>query len=48
MASTVLAFFVAAFWVWLQKKLDAAFELPENRQRLRAIKGLWKAKQNTA
>ena len=48
LASTVLAFFVAAFWVWLQKKLDAAFELPENRQRLRAIKGLWKAKQNTA
>jgi hypothetical protein len=25
--------------------LDAAFELPENRQRLRAIKKLWKAKQ---
>ena len=48
MASTVLAFFVAAFWVWLQKKLDAAFELPENRQRLRAIRGLWKAKQDTA
>ena len=48
MASTVLAFFVAVFWVWLGKRLDAAFELPENRQRLRTIKGLWKAKQNTA
>jgi uncharacterized protein involved in exopolysaccharide biosynthesis len=45
MASTVLAFFVAVFWVWLRKRLDAAFELPENRQRLRAIKKLWKAKQ---
>jgi tyrosine-protein kinase Etk/Wzc len=43
--STVLAFFVAVFWVWLGKRLDAAFELPENRQRLRAIKKLWKAKQ---
>jgi len=48
MASTVLAFFVAAFWVWMRKRLDAAFELPENRQRLRAIRGLWKAKQDTA
>ena len=48
MASTVLAFFVAVFWVWLGKRLDAAFELPENRQRLRTIKGLWKAKQDTA
>ena len=48
MASTVLAFFVAVFWVWLRKRLDAAFELPENQQRLRTIKGLWKAKQNTA
>jgi tyrosine-protein kinase Etk/Wzc len=42
---TVLAFFVAVLWVWLRKRLDAAFELPENRQRLRAIKKLWKAKQ---
>jgi tyrosine-protein kinase Etk/Wzc len=48
MASTVLAFFVAVFWVWLSKRLDAAFVLPENRQRLRTIKGLWKAKQDTA
>ena len=48
LASTVLAFFVAVFWVWMRKRLDAAFELPENRQRLRAIRGLWKAKQNTA
>ncbi len=44
MVSTVLAFFVAVFWVWLRKRLDAAFELPENRQRLRTIKKLWKAK----
>jgi tyrosine-protein kinase Etk/Wzc len=46
--STVFAFFVAVFWVWLRKRLDAAFELPENRQRLRTIRGLWKAGQNKA
>jgi tyrosine-protein kinase Etk/Wzc len=46
--STVLAFFVAVFCVWLRKRLDAAFELPENRQRLRTIRGLWKAGRNTA
>ncbi len=45
--STVLAFFVAVFCVWLRKRLDAAFELPENRQRLRTIRGLWKAGRNT-
>jgi tyrosine-protein kinase Etk/Wzc len=44
MASTIVAFFVAVFWLWLRKRVDAAFELPENRQRLRAIKQLWKAK----
>ena len=44
MASTVVAFFVAVFWVWLRERLDAAFELPENRLRVRAIRGLWKAK----
>jgi len=46
--STVFAFFVAVFWVWLRKRLDAAFDLPENRQRLRTIRGLWKAGQNKA
>ena len=44
---TILAFFVAVFWVWLRKNLDSAFELPENRQRLRTIKGLWERKRET-
>jgi tyrosine-protein kinase Etk/Wzc len=45
LGATTFAFFVALFWIWLRKGLARAFELPENRQRLRAIKGLWKAKQ---
>lgn len=45
--STILAFFVAVFWIWLRKKLTYAFDLPENRQHVRAIKGLWKAKPKT-
>ncbi|HZW80953.1 MAG TPA: GNVR domain-containing protein [Candidatus Deferrimicrobiaceae bacterium] len=45
LGATILAFFVAVFWVWLRKNLDSAFELPENRQRLRTIKALWGRKR---
>jgi tyrosine-protein kinase Etk/Wzc len=45
LGATILAFFVAVFWVWLRKSLDSAFELPENRQRLRTIRGLWGRKR---
>ena len=45
LGATILAFFVAVFWVWLRKNLDNAFELPENRQRLRTIKALWGRKR---
>jgi tyrosine-protein kinase Etk/Wzc len=44
-AVTILAFFVAAFWVILRASWDRAFERPENRQRLELIKALWKAKR---
>ncbi|HXP40192.1 MAG TPA: GNVR domain-containing protein [Candidatus Acidoferrales bacterium] len=44
---TILAFFIAVFWVWLRKSLHYAFELPENSDRLRTIKGLWKARRET-
>ncbi|MFZ0294608.1 MAG: GNVR domain-containing protein [Candidatus Sulfotelmatobacter sp.] len=47
LGATILAFFVAVFWVWLRKNLDSAFELPENRQRLRTIKALWGRKRQT-
>jgi tyrosine-protein kinase Etk/Wzc len=43
---TILAFFVAVFWIWLRSSLTIAFELPENRQRLRRVSVLWKAKQD--
>jgi tyrosine-protein kinase Etk/Wzc len=46
-ASTIFAFFVAVFWVLQRQKFVRAFELPENRQRLRTIKGLWRGKQET-
>jgi tyrosine-protein kinase Etk/Wzc len=46
-ASTVLGFFAAVFWVWLRKRMDASFEVPENRWRLRAIKHFWKIKHDT-
>jgi tyrosine-protein kinase Etk/Wzc len=41
---TIFGSFVAVFWVWLRRNLDLAFQLPENRLRLRVIEGLWKAK----
>ena len=44
---TILAFFAAAFWVWLRNSLHFTFELPENQQRLRTIKRLWKTKRET-
>jgi tyrosine-protein kinase Etk/Wzc len=47
LGATILAFFVAVFWIWLRNSLATAFELPENRQRLRRISALWKAKQET-
>ena len=45
-ATTILSFFVAAFWVFLRESSARAYELPENRQRLEAIKQRWKAKQD--
>jgi uncharacterized protein involved in exopolysaccharide biosynthesis len=42
---TILAFFLAAFWVVLRESMARAFELPENRQRLDSIKEHWKGKQ---
>jgi tyrosine-protein kinase Etk/Wzc len=43
--TTAFAFIVAVFWVWLRKNMSSAFELPENRSRLRVLKTLWKTKQ---
>jgi tyrosine-protein kinase Etk/Wzc len=43
----VLAFFVAAFWVVLRESWARAFEQPENRQQMEAIRRLWKRKPET-
>jgi uncharacterized protein involved in exopolysaccharide biosynthesis len=45
---TMLSFFVAAFWIVLRHGMARAFELPENQQRLDAMKERWKKKQDTA
>jgi tyrosine-protein kinase Etk/Wzc len=42
--STVLAMIVAPFWLFLRKGWTRNLELPENRQRLDAIKRHWKRK----
>ena len=42
--TTVVALLVAAFWCWLRKRLAFAFNLPENRPRMKAIRDLWKPK----
>ena len=47
LAITILSFFAAAFWVFMRESSARAFELPENRERLEAIRRRWKAKQDT-
>jgi uncharacterized protein involved in exopolysaccharide biosynthesis len=47
-AVTIFAFFVAAFWILLREGWARASDLPENRQRLEAIKERWKGKQEMA
>ena len=44
LASTILAFFFAVFWIVVRQGLERAFGLPENRRRLDAIKRYWKEK----
>ncbi len=46
-AMTVLAFFVAVFWVLLGEIRARAFEQPGNQRLLEAIKRLWNAKPET-
>lgn len=46
LGTTIFAFFLAVFWVLLRERSSRTFELPENRQRIRTIAGLWKAKRD--
>jgi tyrosine-protein kinase Etk/Wzc len=43
----ILAFLVSICWIWMRKNLARSFELPENRQRLEAIKRHWKDRKDT-
>jgi tyrosine-protein kinase Etk/Wzc len=43
-AGTILGFLVAVFWLLLRKRWASASGLPENRERLEAIKVHWKEK----
>jgi uncharacterized protein involved in exopolysaccharide biosynthesis len=44
---TILAFLVAVFWILLRKRWASASGLPENRERLEAIKVRWNEKADT-
>jgi uncharacterized protein involved in exopolysaccharide biosynthesis len=44
---TVLAFFVAVFWVIVREGLQRSFSIPENRRRLESISYYWKGKQES-
>jgi tyrosine-protein kinase Etk/Wzc len=48
MGATFLAFFVAIFFVIVRRGLERTFSLPENRERLDAIKAYWKRKPDPA
>jgi uncharacterized protein involved in exopolysaccharide biosynthesis len=45
---TILAFFVAVFWVIVRQGLERTFRVPENRERLEAIKYYWKRKRDAS
>lgn len=44
LVSMILAFFIAVFWIVVHQGMSRAFEMPENRRRLDAIKMYWKGK----
>ena len=46
-AGTILGFLVAVFWILLRKRWARASVLPENRERLEAIKVHWKEEADT-
>jgi tyrosine-protein kinase Etk/Wzc len=45
---TILAFFVAVFWIIVRQGLERTFSMPENRERLESIKYYWKGRQESA
>ena len=47
LGATHLAFVAASFWLSVRHRFRQASELPENRHRLRIIRGLWKSSRPT-
>lgn len=45
---TFFSFFLAVFWIVVRRGLERSFSVPENRQRLEAIKHYWKGRQEPA
>jgi uncharacterized protein involved in exopolysaccharide biosynthesis len=45
-AVTISSFFVAAFWILLRERWTRVSDIPENRQRLEALKDRWKEKHD--
>jgi uncharacterized protein involved in exopolysaccharide biosynthesis len=48
LAAAIAAFFLAVGWVWLHSRLKIAFSLPDNQQRLNAIKKGWSFRSKVA
>ena len=44
--ATILAFFFALFWVYVRENSVRTLRLPENRQRVEAIRRRWKSKKD--
>lgn len=44
LGAMILSFFFAVFWVALRQRFASASELPENRDRIRTIRQLWRSK----
>lgn len=45
LGTTIVAFFLALLWIWLQGSVGYTLGLPENRLRVRTIRELWRAKR---
>jgi len=46
--ATILAFFVAVFYIIVRRGLERTFSIPENRERLEAIRAYWKRRPDPA
>jgi hypothetical protein len=45
---TVLAFFFVVLWIFIRRSFEQTLRLPENRERILALKHYWKGKPERA